>query len=310
MAAGINKAVANPLCGSLSPNSQKNMSSTGIESSGLNLWIRERRFEKRMRLANEKYDAFVISIPKSGRTWHRLMLGYYLTRTLASNPEHSLKLEDLCERSGIPLIAYSHNGTSFSDKLPPRSRVVASPEEWKNKKVMLLVRDNRDVLVSAYFHCRYREKSFDGSVSQYIRHPFVGIEKLLTALNRWHQTKHLAKSFEVLTYEEMRANPIAALRKTLLFAGVQNPVEAHLNDAVEFTRIENLQKLEKSNFFGEIEMQNRSNDPRARKVREGKIGGFREHLSQDDLDFIAEKEAELTNPFSQIPVKSRYAENA
>ena len=274
------------------------MSSTGIESSGLSLWIRERRFGKKMRLANEKYDAFVVSIPKSGRTWHRLMFGYYLTRAIGGKPEHSLKLDDLCRRAGISAIRYSHNATSFTDKLPPTSKLVASPVEWKNKKVMLLVRDNRDVLVSAYFHCRYREKSFEGPISEYIRNPFAGIVKSLTALNRWNQTKHLAESFEVLSYEEMRADPAAALRKMLFFSGVKNPNETYVNEAVEFTRMENMQNMEKSDYFGSVEMQNKSNDPRARKVREGKVGGFRDHLSQDDLDFIAAKEIELTNPFS------------
>jgi hypothetical protein len=273
------------------------MSSTGIESSGLNLWLREHRFEKRMRLANKRYSNFVISIPKSGRTWHRLMLGYYLTRVLEADPKHSLRLGELCERSGISAVTYSHNGTSLTDKLPPTSRLVASPVEWKNGKVFLLQRDSRDVLVSAYFHCRYRQKSFDGSISQFIRNPFVGVVKILTAFNRWNETKHLALDFEILSYEDMRTNPAEALRKTLRFFGIEHPDEAHVNEAVEFTRMENLQKLETANYFGSVEMQNKSNDPRARKVRQGKVGGFREHLSQDDLDFIAEKEAELANPF-------------
>lgn len=286
------------------------MSSTGIESSGLNLWIREHRFAKRMRLANEKYSSFVISIPKSGRTWHRLMLGYYLTRAIGRSPEDSLKLDDLCEYSKIPPVVYSHNATSFSDKLPSTSRLIASAEEWKNRNVMLLVRDNRDVLVSAYFHCRYREKSFDGSMSEYIRNPFVGIVKLLTALNRWDQTRHLAASFEALSYEQMRANPLAILRKTLLFSGIENPVESFMNDTIEFTRMENLRKLEKSDFFRSVEMQNKSDDPRASKVRKGEVGGFREHLSQDDLDFIAEKEEQFSNPFASISAINKMQQSA
>jgi hypothetical protein len=274
------------------------MSSSKIESSGLKLWIRERKFLRKMRRSNILHDTFIISLPKSGRTWHRLMAGYYLTRILGESPQHSLKLDELCRAAGIPAVAYSHNATSFTDKLPPQSGVVASPIEWQNKNVLLLVRDNRDVLVSAYFHCRYRERSFDGTISEYIRNPFVGIVKLLTALNRWQRTLHLAKNFTVISYEEMRADPVAALDKTMRFLGLQSLDLNLLLEAVEFTRIENLQKLEQSNFFRSVEMQNKSNDPRARKVREGKVGGFREHLSQDDLDYIAAKEAEMGNPFA------------
>jgi len=277
------------------------MASTGIESSGLNLWLREHRLAQRMRLANKKYSAFVLSIPKSGRTWNRLMLGFYLTRVLGKNPESALNLTELCRESNISLIAYSHNGTSFTDKLPPTSKLIASPTEWENRKVLLLIRDNRDVLVSAYFHCRYREKSFDGTISEYIRNPFVGILKLVTALNRWHKMQYLAKDVEILPYEDMHSMPISALKKTLIFAGIENPVDSYMDEAINFTRMENLQKLENANYFQSIEMQNKSGDPRARKVREGKIGGFREHLSADDIAYIDEMEQKIGNPYAYRP---------
>lgn len=274
------------------------MASTGVESTGLNLWIRERRFAKRMRRANAEYESFVVSLPKAGRTWHRLMLGHYLARSVGQDPKRSLKLDFLCEMNRIPLLRYSHNYTSFSDKLPPTSDVVASPLEWKNKNVLLLVRNLRDVLVSGYFHCRYREKSFPGTISEYVRNPFVGIEKLLTAHNRWHENRHLAKTFDVLSYEAMHSDTETALRRTLAFAGVQAPSNERTKEAVEFTELKNLQKLEESDFFRSVEMRNTYNDPRARKIRSGKVGGYSEHLSADDLEYIAEKERRMPNPFA------------
>jgi len=258
-----------------------------------------------MRLANAKYDSFVISVPKSGRTWHRLLLGYYLTRISGEEPRNALMLETLCERAGIGRIAYSHNGTSQSDKLPPSSAVVASPIEWRNRNVLLIVRDPRDVLVSAYHHCRFRERSFDGPVSAFIRHPFAGLVKILTAHNRWHQTRHLAGGFDVISYEQMRSNPGEALHKALLFAGIKNPDPRIIAEAVNFTSFENMQRLEQSDYFQSAEMRNTSGDSNSRKVRSGKVGEFKELLSEDDIGYINETVGKMGNPFAVDRLENR-----
>ena len=273
------------------------MSSTGIQSSGPNLWIREYRFAKRMRQANAKYDVFVISLPKSGRTWHRLMLGYYLARAAGQSPSNAFDLDILCKKNAIRPLQYSHNYSSFSDKLPPSSGVVASPIEWSNKSVLFLIRDLRDVLVSGYFHCRYREQTFEGTISEYVRNRFVGIDKLLTSLNRWYSQQHLAGKVSIISYEQMHQDPETALHFSLDFIGLANPDAKLIKEAVDFCRFENLQKLESSNYFNAVEMQLISNDPRGRKIRSGQVGRYREHLSENDLAFIAERERDLPNPF-------------
>ena len=283
------------------------MFSSKIESSGLNLWIRERRLLQRMRASNAKHETFVISLPKSGRTWHRLMLGYYLARGSGNDPKDSLKLDYLTNAAGIPSLAYTHNASSFTEKLPPRSKAVASPLEWQGRNVMLLTRDNRDVLVSSYFHSRFRDKAFDGSISEFIRNPFVGIVKILTAFNRWHENRNLAKKFSVLSYEEIKTDPKAALATSLSFVGVTEPDPKIIQEAVAFGDFGNLQKMEQSDYFRSTEMRNSSNDPRGRKIRSGKVGGFREHLSDEDLLFIEKMERELGNPFSPNVVEPKEA---
>lgn len=251
-----------------------------------------------MRLANSSYDSFILSLPKSGRTWQRVMLGYYLARATGLDPRCAMQLDMLCAKAEIPSISYTHNWTSFSDKLPLTSKLVASPIEWQNKKVLLLVRDLRDVLVSAWFHCRYRERSFDGTISEYIRNPFVGMDKLLTGLNRWHNNRALARSFSVTYYEDMCHDPATSLRKVLAFAGVRDLDNSLVDETVEFTKFDNLQRLEASDFFNSVEMRNPSNCPEARKIRSGQIGQYIEHLSGDDLAYLEERERLMPNPFA------------
>lgn len=256
---------------------------------------------KRMRLSNQKHDTFIISMPKSGRTWHRLMVGYYLARIADVDPKNSLKLDSLTKAAGIPSLAYSHNASSFTEKLPPHSKVVASPVEWQGKRVLLLKRDSRDVLVSSYFHSRFRDGAFDGSISEFVRNPFVGIVKILTAFNRWHENRHLAANFDVVSYEEMKANSTSSLVKSLAFIGVEQPNLKIVEEAVNFTDFKNLQRLERTDYFQSEEMRNSSNDSRGSKIRSGKVGGFREHLSKEDLSFIEAMERKMGNPFAVGP---------
>jgi alcohol sulfotransferase len=225
------------------------------------------------------------------------MLGYYFARLHHRDLRRALELESLTRAADVPPITYSHNGSSFADKLPPHSKVVASPLEWRGKQVLLLVRDCRDILVSSYFHSRYREQAFDSSISQFIRHPFLGAEKVLTALNRWNDQRHLASSFQILSYEEISLDPFSSLTESLSFAGVKNPDSSIVEEAVKFTEFNHLQKLEGSGYFDNAEMRKLSGDERGRKIRNGKIGGFREHLSDEDIFFIDEMERKMGNPF-------------
>lgn len=275
------------------------MASTAIESSGLNLWIRERRFTRSMRLANASHDAFILSVPKSGRTWHRVLMGHYLARSINQDPKNALDIETLCKMAGIRRLGYSHNCASSVGKLPPKSLVVASPVEWQNRHVMILVRDLRDVLVSSYFDDRYRFGYFSGSISEFVRNPFIGAEKFLTALNRWHENRHLAASFETISYEQMHADPALILEKSLQFIGVATPDPKIIQESVEFASFKNLRRLQDADYFQSGIIQS-SQDPRAQKVRSGKVGGFREHLSEDDLEFISGMEKRMGNPFAAL----------
>jgi hypothetical protein len=203
----------------------------------------------------------------------------------------------LCVRASIPRIAYTHNGTAISAKLPPESDLVASPIEWRSKKVLLLVRDPRDILVSAYFHSHFRKNFYEGTISDFIRHPYVGVEKILCALNRWHDNRCQASSFEVMSYEEMHRDPRKSLRRSLIFAGILQPDSRLVEEAVKFADLENLQQLERANYFKSNRKMEKSEDPRGRKARAGKPGGYEDHFSESDLHFISNAKKRIGNPF-------------
>jgi hypothetical protein len=243
---------------------------------------------------------FVVSFPKSGRTWHRLMLGYYLARASGAPASSAFKVGRMCRRAGIKPVHYSHNDAGFKDGLSPSSRLVASPRLWKRRDVLFLVRNPRDVLVSAYHHATLRSSTrFHGSISQFIRKPETGIAKVMKAYNAWYENRELAASYRIHSYEEMHCDPAAVLTSSLEFFGLPAVDPCLVDEAVEFCRFENMQRYERLDLFGVKQLRNERGEAPAAKVREGRVGSHATALSADDLAFIEAHIASVGDPFAR-----------
>ena len=93
----------------------------------------------------EEYRHFVISYPKSGRTWLHVMLGYYLAGGVLPN---ILSLGSPNMSQPVHL-AFTHDNDPhlcFSTALRPKLS-----DLYQNKTVIFLARDPRDVVVSQFF---------------------------------------------------------------------------------------------------------------------------------------------------------------
>jgi hypothetical protein len=249
----------------------------------------ERAYWRQFASERETTGVFLISFPKSGRTWHRVLLGHYLCQVCGISDRQALQLDELCRMADIARPVYSHDGANFTDGIAPTRKVVATPALWQERKVILLVRDPRDTLVSAYYHARYRDRTCDGSLADFIRNPCTGIDKLMTARCRWQDNRPLAAEFHVLSYEEMHQDPGLALRLTLEWLGVTGICEEYITNSVAFCSFERLREYELTDYFANWRIRRINDDPNSSKVREGKIGTARRHFSHEDEAFVRER---------------------
>ena len=121
---------------------------------------RLRRFRRYLARARLK-DAVIVSFPKAGRTWLRMMLD---------------ELE-------LP-VAHTHAGAKRAE-LPERTAFV-------DKRVVLLIRDPRDTVVSAYHQETKRvDQKYPGSISDFIRDPRMGIERIIEFNLAWLGERHM-----------------------------------------------------------------------------------------------------------------------
>jgi len=235
-------------------------------------------------------DAFLISYPKCGRTWLRLLLGKYVigpagrgdpleVRQLTySNPEFSS-------------LEVSHDDYPHWKRA---DRVVTNKQAYAGKKVIFLVRDPRDTLVSYYFQYTKRgdknlaeDAGFNGTLSEFIRHDIGGLRSLVAFYNAWARSRDVPSGFLVVRYEDMIRDARAILQGVVAFLEWPMRDPSFFDEVVAFGTFDNMRMIEETNALNNARLQApKDRDPESFKVRRGKVGGYIDYLEPEDIRYI------------------------
>jgi hypothetical protein len=245
-------------------------------------------------------DTYILSYPKTGRTWLRALVGKALVDRYGLPEERILETDTLTAMAGLPRAGFYHDGSAMIDGLDHRE-LPADKSAYRGKRVLLLGRDVRDTLVSAYFQASRRVDLFDGPIGAFIRDARYGVEKILTFYRQWDAARGVPAAFAFLRYEAMHAQPAATLRTALAFLGAHDVPDRVVDDAVAFASFDNLRRAETEDRFRSHMLRTPSSaDPESFKVRKGRVGGFRDYLSPEDIEYVDACEAargcEFTRP--------------
>ena len=253
-------------------------------------------------------DAFVISIPKSGRTWVRAFLSaYYCAKYghhFTLDPPKSLDTR-------IPRIIYSHDlfehrtKGRWWDRL--RGKYLVPAAELRRAKVLFLVRDPRDAFVSHYV--QLSRPSADApeelkklTASEMLRDPLLGIVQIVRTMNDWLIEFRDRPNVMLVRYEDLQHEPAPHFAKVLEAVGETQISQPHLQDALQFSQFGNMKKMEAAGAFDSKILQVRDHrDPESFNVRRGKIGGYSDYLSPDDQAYAAETMRALDLRFGYSP---------
>jgi hypothetical protein len=243
-------------------------------------------------------DAFIISFPRSGRTWLRIMLGKYLMDLTGVTDKDPYDVYAITRSlKGLPTVGIIHDNSGYGGKNLKADELEAGKGRYKKRKVILLVRDPRDTVVSYYFHCHRRRNVYAGDVSDFIRDERFGVDKIVTFLNIWAANRAVPEGFLLLRYEDMIRDPLGELTRLLMFLGL--PLNASLGEAaVEFASFTNMRRMEEGGGAEtRVLRKSRSNDPESFKVRKGQVGGYVEYLSPEDVAYLSEEVEGKLSPF-------------
>jgi hypothetical protein len=268
-----------------------------------------KKFTERQRWA---FDVYLLSYPKCGRTWVTLQIGRAISQHYGLELPNLLKLGSFGEQiPEVPHIRLTH------DDQPHRKRaheLSASREKLAGKKVILLVRDPRDVIVSYYHHKSRREplrdfwwfqgkrkqthSRFQGTLAEFLEVEIGGFDTLLRYYNIWEQARHTPAEFLLLRYEDMQTDPAAQLRRVLDFMGLAAISDAEVKEAVEYASFHNMRKIESGEEAKSFKLKAGDvSDPNSYKVRRGKVGGYRDDLTSTQIAQLERKMAASLSPF-------------
>jgi hypothetical protein len=238
-------------------------------------------------------DAYLVSVPKSGRTWLRVLIQSYLCAW--DGREFAVHVQAF-SNPAIPRVLYTHDRFEHAQErrwyVRARGRNLIPPGLARRHPILLLARDPRDVVVSLYYQLNRREKTrkrYEGTLSEMIRDRRRGIHSMINVMNAWLKEWDGRPDFLMVRYENLRRDVAPEARRILEFLGVTPVDEALLKHAIEFSSFDNMKAMERAGAFAEGRLKaGDSQDPESFKVRKGKIGGYRDTLPAEDVAYLDE----------------------
>jgi len=245
---------------------------------------------------NRRADVVLISFPKAGRTWLRLLLAKSLALRFGVPEGELLELHRLAERHpGLPRIRVKHDD---DPQLKTPDELVAVKSEYRDRKVVLLVRDLRDLAVSTYFQMSRREKRYAKDLSSFLRCPRGSVDTMLRFYDLWAKNRRVPASLLLVRYEDLQRDTAGELRRILEFVGVADLPESLLREAVTFASFDNMRRMEESDAAGSGRLRpGDPTDPESFKTRKGRIGAFADYLSPEEVRWLDGRIARELSPW-------------
>ncbi len=266
-------------------------------------WLRGREETKRL----DRADVAVVSFGKSGRTWLRVMVSRYY-QLLHGIPEGVLLgFENYHRRdAAIPKIFFTHD-----NYIKDYTGELDSKASFYDKKVVLLVRNPKDIAVSQYFQWQHRMRPAKKKLNEYPPHGAeisawdfvmdanVGLPGIIDYLNLWAREADRVGNLLIIRYEDMRADPAAVLSRVMEFMNDAPAKQDAIEQAVEYASVENMRKLEEKSVFwlaGSRMKPGKKGDPNSYKVRRAKVGGYKDYFTEEEVARIDALVAETLSP--------------
>ena len=241
-------------------------------------------------------DVFIVSYPKSGNSWVRFLIAHLVA---AGRPVDFSSVQQIVP--GIDFVS-ARKLASLA-----RPRILKSHEYFdpRYEKLVYLVRDPRDVVVSYYHHDLRRRLIAEGyPMERYVERFLAG---RLDPYGSWHE--HVGSwlgardgdpGFLLLRYEDLSAAPQQGLRRIADFLGLR-PDDAALALACERSSFEAMRRLERF----QAETAGTLSPARVQQpfVRSGTVGGWRREMA-------AALGAQITARWGPTMAKLGYGERA
>ncbi len=235
----------------------------------------------------------VVSFPKSGVTWLRYLTAQVIAHEsgiaeVDQGAAATVQLDGLTARLGLPRILWSHNGSSLvfenGIRTPPAAMFLTPVRlGFQFRRVLLLVRDPRDVTVSNYHQVTRRTaRPLDvGSIDDFYLDPQMGLRRAVMFLRQWRRSVRLTRAFHLLRYEELRSGDAEQMARAMEFV-LHRPVRAATCEAIlDDAKPDAMRERERRGTISGMRQFDGADN--SMKVRRGVVGGFRDELRPETV---------------------------
>jgi hypothetical protein len=244
----------------------------------------------------------VLSYPKTGRTWLKALIGNYLVeKTFLVSQKDIFDTQKITRAAGLSEVQFTHAGAHFYLKEPAESYQLRT-DPFESPKLILLSRDIKDTLVSAYHQVCYRGESgkvvTDMPWDTFLANEWWGLPKIIT----FYQQLAIAcqeYSGEILdiSYEGLHSHPVASLTRVLEFMG-DSVDQAAAAQSVALSSFRAMRKLEEDHLYpgvlGPQYVRPLGNGKyeayvEGAKTRRGEVGAYKDYLTDAQVELIDER---------------------
>ena len=239
---------------------------------------------------------YFISYPKTGNAWSRFLLGKYLQIKCHLTIMPLFESHDFlgrCERYCLgPGIQFTHSPLVWTGQGAEDLHFHNVVKPFSAKKVVLLIRNPLDTMVSHWFDEKYRQKDryHIGNLTDFMENPDFSLNKYCRFYKLWYESFHKVRGFHLLRYEALKEDTSGQFQDLLRFLEIEID-QAVLETAVTESSFEKMQGLEKSgqgpkyrgsdlDLFGTGDGQNID----SYHVRRGKVGGYVDYLTHREIE--------------------------
>ncbi len=236
-------------------------------------------------------DVCLLSFPKTGRSWVRVMLGRALQRHYALDDSTlSLKIDALHDlNEAVPRVRLTHDDNPH---LKTPAELVQRKNEYRDVRVILMVRDIRDLVVASYFQMTRRGGHYEGGLDAFLKAERGSVSSIIAFYNIWAENRDVPRRFLLMRYEDLRTDPAGGLRKMLAFSGVKNPADTLVADAVNTGSLQNMKRMVMRRVSGGLSQATEDQgelDAESFKMRHAKIGCHVEYLTPEQIEMLTER---------------------
>jgi hypothetical protein len=228
-------------------------------------------------------DIYLSSYPKSGRSWVQFLVANAIE--LAANEKKVINFKNISDWVSI----------DYPKKPPVESvdvkRMVARHELYRgqNTRVIYLIRNPADVMVSYYNYNIGRKNMNIDSVSHMIRDEEMGIKAWVRHVKSWENEVDL-----LIKFEDLKTDSKNVLKKIIRFLGLEEQISNDIiKKASEKSSFENMRKIE--NKWGLPERKGKSKKHRFMRKGATKEGLY--ELTNEDLKFIKKVSKKVINKY-------------